>query len=440
MRARILIVAVLVAVLAVAGARAKGQARQTLAETTNVTVDLAATRQVIQGFGSSNRVWIDPHVANNGAFVPPAAQAKILTALYGRLGLTRVRDVLDQGVQEAPGSPFQFGGRMADGHIAFVKQAKRYGLKTFFPGPVYVEPWMKADNPSAYVNWAMAMLSRWRSQGLEPPLYAPLNEPMINGDFPPQWFHDVVLQLGKRLRAAGFKTMLVIPDDENPTAAYPRAVAVLQDPSARKYVAALAYHVYRWDRADMVRMRELGTRYKLPVWMTEYSNDAYRDWGSSFEWAERTHVLLTDGGVGAIDYMWGYFGSWSRSDTYVSIDFTDGAYRGFSATPLFWLTGQYSRYVRPGYRRVEASPASGDVLTSAYTGPKRAIVVATNPSTSATRSIRVTVRGGRLKGVIRPVRSSASEQWKSLPPITPRNGSFTATLPPQSITTFVATR
>ena len=25
------------------------------------------------------------------------------------------------------------------------------------------------------------------------------------------------------------------------------------------------------------------------------------------------HVLLTDGGVNAIDYMWGYFGSWVRT-------------------------------------------------------------------------------------------------------------------------------
>ena len=174
--------------------------------------------------------------------MPPPAQAKILTALYGRLGLTRVRNVLDQGVQQAPGSPFRFSGKLADAHIR--SQANGYGLKTFFPGPVYVEPWLKADNPSAYVEWAMAMLSRWRAQGLEPRLYAPLNEPMINGDFPPQWFHDVVVQLGKRLRAAGFKTKLVIPDDENPTAAYRRAVAVLQDPNVRQYVAALAYHVY----------------------------------------------------------------------------------------------------------------------------------------------------------------------------------------------------
>ncbi|MCP9485232.1 MAG: hypothetical protein MSC30_05200 [Gaiellaceae bacterium MAG52_C11] len=444
MRPAIAIVAFAFGLLVVAGGSATAGKAGAAGDVSAVTVDLAATRQVIQGFGSSNRVWSDPHLGNSGkTFVPPAARAQILTALYGRLGLTRVRNVLDQGVQKAPGGRFEFGGKLADDHVAFVKQAKRFGLKTFFPGPVYLEPWMKPNDPAAYVSWAMAMLQRWRALGLEPALYAPLNEPEVANDFPPQWLRDVVVQLGARLRAAGFKTKLVIPDDENPRDAYTRAVAVLQDPAARQYVGALAYHVYRWgpSRADEIaRMRSLASQYGLPVWMTEYSTRTYTDWRSAFEWAERMHSLLTDGGVNAIDYLWGYFGDWVRTDTMISIDFDNGVYRGHSATPLYWLTGQYSRYVRPGFARVAATPSSaGSVLTSAYKGPRRAIVVATNRS-DATQTIRVTVTGGKLKGVVRPVRSSASEQWKSLTPISPSNGSFTAELPPQSITTFVATR
>ena len=441
MRITLLATALAVAALGVTSARAKepSAANGTAA---SVTVNLAAGRQRIDGFGTSNRVWSDPHVANANVYVPAAAQPEILTALYRRLGLTRVRNVLDQGVQKAPGGRFEFGGKLADAHIAYVKQARRYGLQTFFPGPVYVEPWMKADDPGAYVDWAMAMLRHWRSKGLEPALYSPLNEPVINEDFPPQWFHDVVVELGKRLRVAGFRTKLVIPDDENPRDAYRRAVAVLQDPAARQYVAALAYHVYRWDmsdRAEIERIRELAARHRLPVWMTEYSSSDYRDWESSLGWAERMHVLLVDGGVSAIDYMWAYFGSWARTDTLLSLDFSGGAYRGFTPTPLYWITGHYSRYVRPGYRRVTATPPSGPVLTSAYTGPKRAIVVVTNPS-PATVTTRVTVRGGRLRGLVRPVRSSASETWRALAPIAPRNGSFTASLPPRSVTTFVASR
>jgi O-glycosyl hydrolase len=434
----------LAAVLAVAGAQAKGQAQRTAAQSTDVVVDLQAKRQVIQGFGTSSRVWTDPHLANAADVdVPTEAQTQILTSLYRRLGLTRVRNVLDNGLQQRPGAPLSFEGKRADGHIAFVKQARRFGLTTFFPGPVYLEDWMRPENPSAYVDWAMAMLQRWRVQGLEPALYAPLNEPQIARDFPPQWMHDVVIQLGKRLRAAGFKTKLVIPDDENPTDAYRRAVAVLDDPNARQYVAALAYHVYRWDTSEgrpaIVKMRQLASQHKLPVWMTEYSTSGYKDWRSSFEWAERMHVLLTDGGVNAIDYMWGYFGDWVRTDTLISIDFDHGVYRGHSPTPLYWLTGQYSRFVRPGFVRVSATGSRGTVLTSAYRSPNRAIVVATNPS-STTQTVRIAVTGGKLKGLVRPVRSSPTEQWRSLPPMAPRGGRFTVKLPPQSVTTYSAAR
>ena len=411
---------------------------------TDVTVDLRVTHQRMDGFGSSARVWVDPHVSNTDrTIVPVAAQETILRHLYSRLGLTRVRPVLDQGVQNRPGGPFAFQGKRADAHIELVKQARRHGLKSVFPGPVYVEPWIGPGDVDAYVAWAMAMLERWRSAGIELPLYAPQNEPTINGDFPPQWFHDVVVRLGQRMRAAGFKTKLVIPDDENPRDAHRRAVAVLSDPAARQYVAALAYHVYRWDKADgrddIVRLRALGSRYKLPIWMTEYSSPSYQDWQSSFEWAERMHVLLTEGGVSAIDYMWGYFGNWVRSDTLVSIDFDSGVYRGHSFTPIYWLTGHYSRFVRPGYSRIAASPASASVLLSAYKGPKRVVVVATNVSGSA-QNVRISIRGGAVRGGVRVVRSSTTEQWRTLTSVQPVRGSFGTTLPPRSIVTFVANR
>src|SRR5581483_8602114 len=130
--------------------RASGAAR----DTTSVVVNLKSKQQVIQGFGNSERVWIDPHLSRSpNTNVPPAAQAEILTALYRRLGLTRVRDVLDEGIELQRGGPFNFSGKLTDAHVAFVKQAQKYGLRTFFPGPVYLEEWMQPDDPSGYVDY-----------------------------------------------------------------------------------------------------------------------------------------------------------------------------------------------------------------------------------------------------------------------------------------------
>lgn len=372
----------------------------------------------------------------SGIVISGSAQAEILRTLYGRLGLTRVRNVLDQGVQREVGGPFIFIGKATDGHVAFVKQARPFGLRLFFPGPVYVEPWMTAEDTGAYVNWAMTVLRRWRALGLEPRYYAPLNEPKIDGDFPPKWMHDVVAQLGARLRFAGFRTKLVVPDDENPADAYRRAVAVLDDPRARQYVGALAYHIYGGNTSDMARMHALAVRYGLPLWMTEYNSSRYTDWNSSLDWATRLHTVLTVGNVNAVDYLWGFFGSHDGTAAYVSIDFGGGAYRGFSLTSVAYMTGQYSRFVRPGYVRIAGTSSVGPVLTSAYRGGGRVVVVATNPS-GDDHAVRVTLRRGAVTGMLSVVRSSDSERWRALPPTTVRRSMFSASLPGHSITTFV---
>ncbi len=405
-----------------------------------VTIDLGARRQAIQGFGSSERVWSDPHLSDSPVtVVPPAAQAAILDSLYRRLGLTRVRPVLDQGVQKTRGGPFEFGGKLADAHIAYVKQARRYGLRTFFPGPVYIEPWMGENDVDAYVEWAMAMLRHWRALGAEPPLYAPQNEPYINGDFSPTWLRDVVVRLGARLRKEGFRTKLVVPDDENPVAAYRRASVILADPEARKYVGAIAYHIYRGGPEDWSRLHTLAARYGIPVWMTEWTSKELGSWPSAFDWAVTVHRLLTEGSVGAVDYLWGFFGDWVSGESMISIHFDAGEYRGFTRTPVYWLTGQWSRFVRPGFRRVATSADRSSIPTTAFVGPRRLVVVALNPSMSA-QTARFSVRGGAVGRVRLAFRTSAGESWRIVRAPTVRTGSFGARLSPRSVTTFVVDR
>lgn len=404
-----------------------------------VSIDPGATRQSIDGFGSSERVWADPHLSNLPVTnVPLAAQRAILRELYRRLGLTRVRPVLDQGVQMRRGGPFAFGGKLADAHIAYVKQARSFGLRTFFPGPVYIEPWMTENDVGAYVDWAMAMMRRWRELGAEPPLYAPQNEPFINGDFSPEWLRGVVVRLGGRLREEGFRTKLVVPDDENPIAAYRRASVILADPEARKYVGAIAYHIYKGGPEDWPALRQLAARYGLPVWMTEWTRKDYGAWPTAFDWAVTVHRLLAEGGVSAIDYLWGFFGDWVGGETMISMRFDGGDYRGFVRTPVYWLTGQWSRFVRPGYRRVSTSGDAPPVPTTAFVGPRRLIVVALNPSESAqTASFAVK---GRVHRVLSAYRTSATERWRTLPRPRVRDGSFRTALPSRSVTTFVLER
>ena len=160
-----------------------------------VTLDAAQRFQTIQGFGSTERLFDDPHVTNTfdastgraaATAIPPASdQAKILDALYVDLGLTRIRihpegfepvnDNADPNAADL--SKFNFGNRGADGHIAAVKTLLPRGVTTYFVSPVVLESWMNESNPDEYVEWVMVMLRHWRQQGLEMPYYSLLNEP-----------------------------------------------------------------------------------------------------------------------------------------------------------------------------------------------------------------------------------------------------------------------
>lgn len=371
--------------------------------------------------------------------MPGNAQQAILTALYGRIGLTRVRNILDPGIQPRPDATFNFSGKLGADQVAFVKQARRSGLKVFFPAPVYLEDWMQPGDPGAYVSWAMAVLRYWRSQGVEPPYYSPLNEPEIGRDFPPQWMHDVVLRLGRRLASEGFRTKLVVPDDENPVDAHERSVAVLEDPEARKYVGALAYHIYKGTEADWPRMRELAARYRLPLWMTEFYGRDYVEWPGALDWSVKMHDLLTVGGVNAVDYLFGFFGTWARTGQMIEMNFDGDQYRSFRLTPVYFVTGQYSKYVKPGYRRIAASPESGDVLTVAFTGPGKLVVVATNPTHEA-QAVRFVFTGGKIGPRVAVQQTSSGVGLQSRPSLPVRRGVLSTILPRQSVTTFVATR
>jgi O-glycosyl hydrolase len=403
-------------------------------------LDLKARRQVMDGFGVSERVWTDPHLADSPRVdVPSDARRAILRALFGDLGLTRLRSVLDPGIEPVNDNKFDFSGKRSDDHIALVKEAIPLGLRTFFASPVHLEPWMGERDVDEYVAWAMAILSHWRSLGVEPTLFSPVNEPGLRagGNRSAIWLTKVVKSLGARMRSAGLRTRLLIPDDLNASEAYTRAAAVLDDPEARPYVGALGYHLYGGNSEDRRRLGELGARFGIPVWMTEFSSEQYRSWPGVMEWATVMHHAITEDGASAVDYLWGFFGDQQRPHTLIAIDFEGGRYVRYSLEPVYYVMGQFSRFVRPGAVRVETT-SSGTVLASAYTGPGRDVVVLAINTRPVRQRVTVSIRGGRLARAISATRTSRTEQGVRLSPIAGAGVGFTAVLAGTSVTTFVA--
>lgn len=415
-----------------------------------VIVDPSRTYQVMHGFGASNRVWDDPHVSSSDrTAIPPAVRAELLARLYRDLGLTRVRLTLDGGIEPVNDnddpfvfdwSKFNFAWKRNDAHVAFVKEAIPFGLETYFPGPLAPEHWMTERDPDEYVEWVLAVLMRWRQLGQEPPFFSVVNEPGSNWQgrlWSGHWMRTVVKRLGARMRAAGLKTELVVPDDVNPTEAYARAREILGDPEARRYVGALAYHLYRQpSTADMRAMQRLSSTYGIPVWMTEFGDVSFREYNGALTWATMIHTLIGEYGVSAVDYMWGFFGNYDPGQALIAVTFDEGRYASYTLTPAYYLTGHFSRFVRPGYVRVDARSADPHVLVTAYTGAGELVIVAIN-SGHDPKPVTFNLPAGPASGSLTTVVTTRTEPWKTLPSTPVLDGTFDVVLPPESLMTLV---
>jgi glucosylceramidase len=330
-------------------------------------------------------------------------------------------------------SKVDFGWKNNDAHIAFVKAAQPIGLKVFFASPLTLESWMSESNPEEYVEWAMAILRRWRDQGVEMPYYSIVNEPGYTGSgiWSAEWLRSTTKLLGAKLRAEGFSTKLVIPDDVSAAEAYRRASVVLADPAARQYVGAIAYHLYD-DRSSRDKLKALGEQYSIPVWMTEYAL------AKPFEWAELMHEEISEYGVSALDMQWGYFGQWESTDSHLITLLHNGPiYQGWRRTKSFYTMGQYSRFVRPGARRVEVTGAN-EIKVTAFRQGDEIVIVAIAPEGAGSKPVTFDLAGApQCGGKATGVRTSASEDWAPIAEVPVGGRRFEATLAPGSVTTFV---
>ncbi|MEO5798096.1 MAG: glycoside hydrolase family 30 beta sandwich domain-containing protein [Gemmatimonadales bacterium] len=420
-----------------------------------VAINAQLRHQTIDGFGTSIRLFDDPHLTETfdqgtqrGAVLVPAAdQARILEALYSELHLTRLRYATDPGVEVANDnsdpavtdlSRFDFRWKRLDGHVEFVKAARPFGLNAWYGSPIGIESWMSHSDPAEYVEWAMAIIRRWRDQGATLSYWSIINEPGYAANLSPAFIRDAVKLIGAKLAVEKIPTRLVIPDDADPGVALPRAQAVLGDPVARQYVAAIATHLYTGfgtpsqpNTASLTELSALARQYNVPLWMTEWYNP---DW---FTWVRTMHAMLSDYNVSAVDYMWGFLGQWENvGSQLITVNSSGPLYTGFVKNKQFWAMGQYSRFVLPGSVRVSATSSDPAVLVTAYLVGNRVVVVALNTG-GVEKSVQVALGAGAPCVLqLTAERTGVLETARVLDPVTLTGPGFTTALPAGSITTF----
>ena len=404
-----------------------------------ITVDSREMFQVMQGFGSSvlplesGHMWSETHTSISPQLSPEQRQ-EIIKLVYHDLGLTRMRFAMDRGMALHDW----------DREIDYTRDAILAGADTYFLSTHRLEVGMTESNPEKYVEHAFGVIQYWKSKGLELPYYSIINEPgyTFSGIISKEYLRTVVKLLGKKLQESGLHTKLVIPDDWSAGEAYKRSSYILADPEARRYVGALAYHLYGDNAEDRRKMAALSQAYKIPVWMTEFSDPRYIGPQGGLNWALTVHDLIVNGNVSAIDYMWAFFGEYSEREwpgnTLIMLksDASGLRYKGYQLNTMYHAMGQYSRYVRPGFVRIAAESSDRQVRVSAFKKDRAVVFVVINEA-SAEKPIAVSLRGVPGVHSLGVVQSSGDKGWQTLAAINSVNDHFLATLAPRSITTFI---
>jgi O-glycosyl hydrolase len=217
--------------------------------------------------------------------------------------------------------------------------------------------------------------------------------------------------------------------------------AILSDDIAANSIDIVAGHIYGGGTAKL----PLAEQKNKEIWMTEYLLNlntgnagaaAWSTYSESAKWTESITMLKSIHDSMMVNwnaYVWWYL---QRYYSFIG-DGEQGTVNG-EVTKRGIGFSHFSKFVRPGYKRVEAieNPRSG-IYVSAYTGEGKTIINAINISGSAV-SQQFSIEGTSATSVIPYVTSETlSMQKQASITIIPEIDGFNISLPAKSITTFI---
>ena len=374
-------------------------------------IDGSVTQQTIRGFGGAT------------VFQPPGLPASLapseLDTLFGngpgQIGLTilRIRAASDDAWRAV--------------ELAHAKGAIARGAI------VMATPWsppaaMKSNNSliagslnaSAYADYAKYLNDfalYMAANGA--PLYAisVQNEPDISVTYEScDWTPAQMLAFCRTNAGAITATKLMAPESFQ----FRRVMSdpLLNDAAAAENLEIIGGHVYGWG----LFAYPLAVTKGKELWMTEHYDNQATDTTGAIATGKEIHDCLANANFSA--YIW-----WYLRRFYGPLG-EDGL-----VTKRGYVMAQFAKFIRPGYVRVNATaaPATG-IFVSAYKREKLVIVAINQGATDATQTFAI---ANANVATVTSWTTSNTLNLAAQPAIVVTGGTFTASLPAGSVTTFV---
>jgi glucosylceramidase len=293
--------------------------------------------------------------------------------------------------------------------IPFIKQviAAAGGKLTLFASPWSPPAWMKDNNDilhggklqaafrQPWANYYVKFINAYEKEGIPIWGLSVQNEPMAKQTWESCIYtadeeRDFVRDyLGPTLQQAGLSSKKLIVWDHNRDLVYQRASTILSDPKAAKYIWGVGYHWYEtWTGSDMQFENLHRVAETFPdknLFFTEgclgpFKYEKMEDWslGESYGYS-----MIGDFNSGTVGW----------TDWNVLLDETGGPnhVQNFCFAPIhgdtrtgkviytnsYYYIGHFSKFIRPGAKRVATSANRDKLLTTSFVNAdgKLAVVV-----------------------------------------------------------------
>ncbi|MFY4775049.1 glycoside hydrolase family 3 N-terminal domain-containing protein [Metabacillus sp. RGM 3146] len=309
--------------------------------------------------------------------------------------------------------------------IDTVKQIQKINPDVkFFASPWSPPGWMKTSDSiirgkvkdeylPVLAKYYLKYLQAYKAQGINIDALTLQNEPLLEIDYPSTyipWQQEAELAklLRKELDANGFKDVKLWIFDHNPgdTMAYP--AKILADKEAYEAVDGTAFHDYGGDLGEMTKLHNLYPEKNVylterAVWGTSGADriaQYFRNYAKSYN----SWVTMLDSDINTHQWVG------TPDPTLLVQDSADR--NNYWLTPEYYIMGQFSKFVKPGYTRIDSNYGSSDGVTNvAFISPdKKTIVVVVINQTVEPQTFKLIHKGTQFKAQL-PAKSVGTYQW-----------------------------
>jgi glucosylceramidase len=399
-----------------------------------IMIDINKTFQTIEGFGGA----LTDASAETFYKLPENRQQEILTAYFDPdkgIGYTICRTHINSCDFSSESYAYtEIAGDTALEHfsidhdrmyrIPFIKSALRAagGQLGLFASPWSPPAWMKTNNhmlqggklkpeyAQAWANYYVRFIQEYEKEGIPVWGLTVQNEPMAKQIWESCIYtaadeRDFVKNyLGPTLHKAGMADKKLIIWDHNRGIMYQRAQIVLQDPLTAQYVWGTGFHWYTGDHFDNVRLVHEAFPDKKLIFtegcVYPFSWEHIDEWHWGERYAESILKDLNNWCVAWVDWN-------------VLLDETGGPNHvaNFCYAPVigdtrdgklvymnsYYYMGHFSKFIRPGAKRIICSSNLDDLLATAFLNPDGKIVVIALNMTDTSIPFSIWIDGQVLK-------------------------------------------